>query len=307
MRSRYTGETDAFGVQLKEKDGFLTEVSYRGYAYDADTGKYVLPSRYYDPELGRFLQEDSYWGPGNNQRDGSGRVSIQVIYQSVNLYVYCLSDPVNLTDFLGAVAGELFATIDEAVQDWGWNCFGLAEYTYFEHGSVIYSVEVDGKTYYAYTEAIYNPNDPGTVHLSADMRPQGTGFVGYIHTHPIYSDALYEYNGNSMFSDSDRNLAAKDGVPIYVLNNNPSFGFDVYRYDPYAGESTVMKAQHYYRLTASDKRRIRSGGGGYLAAWRSTRNNPNTSLSTGLRISFGITAKDLDWPNPYVWGGYYGW
>ena len=114
MRSRYTGETDAFGVQLKEKDGFLTEVSYRGYAYDADTGKYVLPSRYYDPELGRFLQEDSYWGPGNNQRDDSGRVSIQVIYQSVNLYVYCLSDPVNHTDFNGAVVFSVTLTAQAA-------------------------------------------------------------------------------------------------------------------------------------------------------------------------------------------------
>ena len=61
----YTEATDAFGVQQEEKDGFATEVSYRGYAYDADTGKYVLPARYYDPELGRFLQEDGYWGSGN--------------------------------------------------------------------------------------------------------------------------------------------------------------------------------------------------------------------------------------------------
>ena len=111
MGAGYTEETGTFGVQLEEKNGFATEVSYRGYAYDADTGKYVLPARYYDPELGRFLQEDSYWGPGNNQRDDSGRASIQVIYQSVNRYVYCLNDPVNLTDFLGAIAGELFTTI----------------------------------------------------------------------------------------------------------------------------------------------------------------------------------------------------
>ena len=105
----YTEATDAFGVQQEEKDGFATEVSYRGYAYDADTGKYVLPARYYDPELGRFLQEDGYWGPGNNQRDDSGRVSMQIIYQSVNLYVYCLNDPVNHTDFNGAVVFGIVA------------------------------------------------------------------------------------------------------------------------------------------------------------------------------------------------------
>ena len=49
------------------------------------------------------MQEDSYWGPGNNQRDDSGRPNVQIIYQSVNRYVYCLSDPVNHTDFNGNV------------------------------------------------------------------------------------------------------------------------------------------------------------------------------------------------------------
>ena len=131
----------------------MTEVSYRGYAYDADTEKYVLPARYYDPELGRFLQEDSYWGPGNNQYGKDSRPSAQVIYQSVSLYMYCLKDLLTLTDFLSAVAGDHFATEDEAAMDFAKNYYGKTEYTGLEQGALIYYVtdENGNILYYSYT------------------------------------------------------------------------------------------------------------------------------------------------------------
>ena len=33
---------------------------YRGYYYDAETGFYCLSSRYYDPEVGRFINTDVF-------------------------------------------------------------------------------------------------------------------------------------------------------------------------------------------------------------------------------------------------------
>ena len=59
---------------------------YRGYYYDTSIGLYYLNSRYYDPEVGRFLNEDlvSYLEPET--------------IGGINLYAYCLNDPVNDID-----------------------------------------------------------------------------------------------------------------------------------------------------------------------------------------------------------------
>ena len=37
---------------------------YRGYVYDPETGFYYVSSRYYDPEIGRFINADGYVSTG---------------------------------------------------------------------------------------------------------------------------------------------------------------------------------------------------------------------------------------------------
>jgi uncharacterized protein RhaS with RHS repeats len=44
-----------------------------------------LRSRYYDPEVGRFISEDSYWGKSSDPL-------------SLNLYTYCQNDPIQYYD-----------------------------------------------------------------------------------------------------------------------------------------------------------------------------------------------------------------
>ena len=63
---------------------------YRGYYYDTDTGFYYVSSRYYDPEVGRFINADDidYLGA-----DGSPL--------SYNLFAYCMNNPVNRFDVNG--------------------------------------------------------------------------------------------------------------------------------------------------------------------------------------------------------------
>ena len=39
--------------------GNLNPIRYRSYYYDTETGLYYLQTRYYDPELGRFISQDS--------------------------------------------------------------------------------------------------------------------------------------------------------------------------------------------------------------------------------------------------------
>ncbi|MGN0533475.1 MAG: RHS repeat-associated core domain-containing protein [Eubacterium sp.] len=42
----------------------LNPIRYRGYYYDTDTGLYYLQSRYYNPQVGRFLNADNQLSTG---------------------------------------------------------------------------------------------------------------------------------------------------------------------------------------------------------------------------------------------------
>ena len=88
--------------KLLSSSGTLANVNplrYRGYYYDSETGFYYLQSRYYDPEIGRFINADSY-----ASTDATGLLS-------TNMFAYCENDPVNRSD----PSGEAFSLITIAV------------------------------------------------------------------------------------------------------------------------------------------------------------------------------------------------
>ena len=66
--------------------GHLNPFRYRGYYYDRDLGLYYLMTRWYDPETGRFISPDGieYLAPET--------------LNGLNLYAYCLNDPMTYTD-----------------------------------------------------------------------------------------------------------------------------------------------------------------------------------------------------------------
>ena len=66
----------------------LNPFRYRGYMYDQESGFYYLTSRYYDPEVGRFLNAD-------------GMVSTGQGLDGYNMFAYCGNNPVNSFDPLG--------------------------------------------------------------------------------------------------------------------------------------------------------------------------------------------------------------
>ena len=69
--------------------GNLNPFRYRGYYYDSETGLYYLNSRYYDPEVCRFISADAvkYVEPS--------------IFGGLNLYAYCNNNPVMYSDAEG--------------------------------------------------------------------------------------------------------------------------------------------------------------------------------------------------------------
>lgn len=72
---------------------------YRGYVYDNDTGLYYLQSRYYDPEVGRFINCDDV--------NYIGLTESEVSY---NPFAYCENEPVNDIDPNGTLSLDSLKT-----------------------------------------------------------------------------------------------------------------------------------------------------------------------------------------------------
>lgn len=75
--------------------GNRNPIRYRGYFYDVETGLYYLQTRYYDPEIGRFITID-----------GIEYLDPETI-NGLNLYAYCGSNPVMNAD----PTGTFFLTV----------------------------------------------------------------------------------------------------------------------------------------------------------------------------------------------------
>ena len=67
----------------------LNPLRYRGYIYDTESGLYYLQSRYYDPQIGRFLNADVYL----DTETGSPL--------STNMFAYCENNAVCNVDITG--------------------------------------------------------------------------------------------------------------------------------------------------------------------------------------------------------------
>ena len=83
-------EYDAWGkcTIISETGGIGTvnPIRYRSYYYDVETGLFLVTSRYYAPEVGRFISPDTieYLDPET--------------IGGLNLYSYCLNNPINYYD-----------------------------------------------------------------------------------------------------------------------------------------------------------------------------------------------------------------
>ena len=95
---------DNDGSDVEDGIGALNPFRYRGYYYDTETGLYYLQTRYYDPDLGRFISQDSLEYADPETING------------LNLYVYCKNNPVMNVDPNGTLSWKKF---------WGWLVTGV--------------------------------------------------------------------------------------------------------------------------------------------------------------------------------------
>ncbi len=88
-------EYDSFGNMKHHGHKIKQPYAYTGREWDRETRLYYYNARYYDPQMGRFLEIDPIGFAGGD----------------INLYAYVGNNPVNLTDPLGLYTmpgGELY-------------------------------------------------------------------------------------------------------------------------------------------------------------------------------------------------------
>ena len=126
---------------LEEQNAYYLKVAeanplrYRGYYYDSETGFYYLQSRYYDPNIGRFINADSY-----ASTDATGLLS-------TNMFAYCENDPVCKVDVSGEVTVSIFADLNATLLIGVGIGFGVS---FDDHGNIAiqwyYSHPFDAET-----------------------------------------------------------------------------------------------------------------------------------------------------------------
>lgn len=104
LRAHYTYDSWGNVISITDKNGneitssthigILNPIRYRGYYYDTETGYYYLQSRYYNPQVGRFLNADGLVQTGQGVLDK-------------NMFAYCMNNPVMRIDNNGEMS-ELF-------------------------------------------------------------------------------------------------------------------------------------------------------------------------------------------------------
>ena len=234
--------------------GQANPIRYRGYYYDSETGFYYVSSRYYDPEIGRWINADS-------------QLNTSLGILGCNMFAYCLNNPVNKVDYDGNKPGDLFDTMDEAARDFAEYINAKSIEDNREYASYIYTKTVTETRTTTYinpnifgnnplswlwnvifgggltktvttkvkiTKYTYREPKRGTVDSSS---PPINWFgihtvVGRLHTHAAYDPAY----ANDIFSSADKRNAERQGVPTYVATPLGTLR----KYDPSNGTDIVL-------------------------------------------------------------------
>ena len=97
---------DEFGepIQFATKSSTLARINpilYRSYYYDKETEWYYLNTRYYSPDMCRFINADGYIQTGQSLLDK-------------NMFAYCLNNPVNYKDDNGNAPSNVQEALEAA-------------------------------------------------------------------------------------------------------------------------------------------------------------------------------------------------
>ena len=228
---------DAFGESVISHEDVHNRFRFNGEQYDPITSQYYLRARFYNPIIGRFTQEDTYYGDG------------------LNLYEYCRNNPVLYRDPSGHDAvnqGNLYgnggksnpigATFEGRIYrsvDSRYDPLEMSQYTinsnhryteagvpglYFSSGEKIVKAELgnydvfdfSGRTMYMYDVKLTNMLDVSNPSVRSQLGISLESILGesYDVTHSIGRYA-YSNGYNGIIAPSAR---ADGGVNIILLS-----------------------------------------------------------------------------------------
>ncbi len=237
--------------------GILNQIRYRGYYLDTETGYYYLMSRYYNPEIGRFLNADIFCSTGD------------AVF-AANMYVYCLNNPINAIDLnglktaaetVGIVITEIFVCWDlqwVAIitgQDFSFNGFedykrkkaeiykngfdsGLIN---FWSGATKYAADLSG--YISFFAGFFEKLFPVEVRAAFTTLPYATALLD------DYSGRYLSPMGAFIMAMSDLVVNGMiDGIGVLISNaTNQIFG-NVFSFA--IGEIYASKPRNYFEFLA---------------------------------------------------------
>ncbi|MDR6884016.1 RHS repeat-associated core domain-containing protein [Bacillus sp. 3255] len=122
MTKLNTYQYDIWGNIVSQEENVPQPFKYSGEMFDDATSLQYLRARWYDPSMGRFINEDTYEGQIDNPL-------------SLNLYTYVQNNPLTRIDPSGhtPLALYLMLSINQAVED---NSEGLPHYEEKDGGSI---------------------------------------------------------------------------------------------------------------------------------------------------------------------------
>ena len=284
------GITDANGnaITAFNSVAVLNPIRYRGYFYDTETGFYYVSSRYYDPEIGRWINADGYVSTGQGVLGN-------------NMFAYCGNNPVNRKDPTGqfwitalivtAVVAVCtvtlsgcsakpdpaplpYKTADEAAMAFANSTYSSSSYIRHEYGTVIYSSTTNGTTTYDFATPV--AGSPHSVGYGNVKIPSGTTKVATAHTHPNSNN----FSGLTPGATSgDIPNAIRRGLDSYVIGPN----LNLQKYSISSGTVSVVGVASPVALTSQQQAALVSQ---FQISW-------DNHLGT---CAFGC--EHMTWPTP---------
>ena len=190
IRNSY--QYDAFGIPLETTEQLNNRIRYTGQQYDELTEQYYLRARYYNPVLGRFMQEDVYQGDG------------------LNLYAYCGNNPVVYDDPSGYASTSTGKAcppqgkISESVDESGTSSIGRMDLAGKTHP--VSGVKFDSNGFPIFESKYDTKLEPQDY-----LKSRGTHFARA--SEALYNDIMNDSNLRSKFTEAEIAIFKEGGVP----------------------------------------------------------------------------------------------